>query len=601
MITENLSTLKIHKLTQAQYDRELANGTLDDNALYLTPDEEIDLSGYVTTEQLDTKADKEQVLEIKDTADTTAEIVNKMVAANYYGDEGVLGYAMKAYQDTDGNPINETYIKAKNVAGADGITANVVQEFYDGYGYEPKLLITLDSSILDEEDTLYYDNLTNAFVDIANENEEYAVGKSNNNVAKVTTHLDGTKIITVLSNTSASIACYSPFTLDLNGKTVTLTDSYLTLYNGGQVKNGSLSASGSGASPTIIKAYYDTVFDNVNFDAALSATGTLTGLLVNSGANLTLNNCEIEIKNTTKITNAIENNGILNINNSTIKGLSPTAGQARGILSKAGKVTINDSYIYTDAGLGQSTAYLNVVAGTEAHLNNSTFFADARTNSNEFTPDQYGRAIYNKGTIYANGITVVGTCYGWSDFAGAITYAQNSTIKSCGHGYYNHGTAYFVDCIFKDEDYDTTLGSRTEEEFIYTADDRQGRYAPIYVGDANDTTQCNLHLDGCTIDSGSANEAIVVHEANGVTHNVYLSNCEIIKTTSGSAIRLVNTTTFAYVGVGGNITTDMTYNPAQMVFTNELYRKKTPNSILNFNDFEALKNYMAQAILGGAW
>ena len=41
MITENLSTLKIHKLTQAQYDRELAAGNIDGNALYLTPDEEI--------------------------------------------------------------------------------------------------------------------------------------------------------------------------------------------------------------------------------------------------------------------------------------------------------------------------------------------------------------------------------------------------------------------------------------------------------------------------------------------------------------------------------------------------------------------------------
>ena len=39
MITENLSTLKIHKLSQAQYDRELASGNIDENALYLTPDE----------------------------------------------------------------------------------------------------------------------------------------------------------------------------------------------------------------------------------------------------------------------------------------------------------------------------------------------------------------------------------------------------------------------------------------------------------------------------------------------------------------------------------------------------------------------------------
>ena len=40
MITENVSTLKIHKLTQEQYDRELAAGNLDESALYLTPSEE---------------------------------------------------------------------------------------------------------------------------------------------------------------------------------------------------------------------------------------------------------------------------------------------------------------------------------------------------------------------------------------------------------------------------------------------------------------------------------------------------------------------------------------------------------------------------------
>lgn len=39
MITESLSTLKIHKLTQAQYNRELEAGNLDATALYLTPDE----------------------------------------------------------------------------------------------------------------------------------------------------------------------------------------------------------------------------------------------------------------------------------------------------------------------------------------------------------------------------------------------------------------------------------------------------------------------------------------------------------------------------------------------------------------------------------
>ena len=57
MNTENLQTLKIHKLTQTQYDRELAAGNIDENALYLTPDEEIDLSPYATIEQVNAKAD----------------------------------------------------------------------------------------------------------------------------------------------------------------------------------------------------------------------------------------------------------------------------------------------------------------------------------------------------------------------------------------------------------------------------------------------------------------------------------------------------------------------------------------------------------------
>lgn len=41
MITENLSTLKIHNLTKEQYEQEFEAGRIDENALYLTPYEEI--------------------------------------------------------------------------------------------------------------------------------------------------------------------------------------------------------------------------------------------------------------------------------------------------------------------------------------------------------------------------------------------------------------------------------------------------------------------------------------------------------------------------------------------------------------------------------
>lgn len=48
MITQNLSTLKINKMTQEQYDRELGAGNISETELYLVPDESIDLSGFIS-------------------------------------------------------------------------------------------------------------------------------------------------------------------------------------------------------------------------------------------------------------------------------------------------------------------------------------------------------------------------------------------------------------------------------------------------------------------------------------------------------------------------------------------------------------------------
>lgn len=38
MITENVSTLQIHKLTEEQYHRELESGNIEENTIYLTPE-----------------------------------------------------------------------------------------------------------------------------------------------------------------------------------------------------------------------------------------------------------------------------------------------------------------------------------------------------------------------------------------------------------------------------------------------------------------------------------------------------------------------------------------------------------------------------------
>lgn len=48
MLTENLSTLKINRLTQEQYDAALTNGNINANELYLTPDDnELDTSAFL--------------------------------------------------------------------------------------------------------------------------------------------------------------------------------------------------------------------------------------------------------------------------------------------------------------------------------------------------------------------------------------------------------------------------------------------------------------------------------------------------------------------------------------------------------------------------
>lgn len=51
MITENVPILKIHKLSQAQYDREFAAGRIDENAIYLTPEDKEVYNPFVALTQ----------------------------------------------------------------------------------------------------------------------------------------------------------------------------------------------------------------------------------------------------------------------------------------------------------------------------------------------------------------------------------------------------------------------------------------------------------------------------------------------------------------------------------------------------------------------
>lgn len=79
MITNNISTLKIHKMTQAQYERELAAGNIDENALYLTPDEDRDLSLYLMKDEA--KKEYESQSEAKEKLDEAKEYAETVILA----------------------------------------------------------------------------------------------------------------------------------------------------------------------------------------------------------------------------------------------------------------------------------------------------------------------------------------------------------------------------------------------------------------------------------------------------------------------------------------------------------------------------------------
>lgn len=100
MKTENLSTLKIHKLSQAQYKRELEANNIDENALYLTPDEDIE---YI---QAYTDSDGNWVLSNNHTFETVEALVlarrPPIIYINYTSGAKRYFYFNMRYANSDG-------------------------------------------------------------------------------------------------------------------------------------------------------------------------------------------------------------------------------------------------------------------------------------------------------------------------------------------------------------------------------------------------------------------------------------------------------------------------------------------------------------------
>lgn len=132
MISENLSTLKIHKLTKEQYERELAAGKIDPTALYLTPDasEEIDLDNFLVADKTGAEANDGYLKlqsPLKSGEDnvyplTTYDQIIKSDGTRWDGDIGLYANPNEAAEDLAGLPVVADY--AENAGMLNNVDAS---------------------------------------------------------------------------------------------------------------------------------------------------------------------------------------------------------------------------------------------------------------------------------------------------------------------------------------------------------------------------------------------------------------------------------------------------------------------------------------------
>lgn len=156
MITENLSTLRIHKLTQEQYERELANNALDENALYLTPEEEIDLTPYATIERLDESLNEAKEYTNTKTANlaSTATVDTKISTHNVsdvaHNDIRLLIADLTAQLNTLANSSDETLAQMNELVGYIESNQDLIESITTGKVNVSDIVNNLTTNVTDK-------------------------------------------------------------------------------------------------------------------------------------------------------------------------------------------------------------------------------------------------------------------------------------------------------------------------------------------------------------------------------------------------------------------------------------------------------------------
>jgi hypothetical protein len=220
LITDNLSTLRIHKLTQEQYDRELESGNIDENALYLTPDE-FDITLTQSGKAADAKA----------VGDALAE---KQPKGNYLTDYTETDPTVPAWAKAENKPV---YTAGEVGADASGTANSLVSAHNttsDSHNDIRVLIAELTNKLntLADSDDTTLDQLSE-IVSYIKANKSLIEGVTNKKVSIVdiinnlTTNVankplsaaQGVALKSLIDNINIPTTLKNPYTLTINGAT----------------------------------------------------------------------------------------------------------------------------------------------------------------------------------------------------------------------------------------------------------------------------------------------------------------------------------------------------------------------------------------------
>ena len=286
--TENLNTLQIHKLSQAQYDAALAAGKIDDTAIYLTPDED----NFASQEEFDAKVagieksigDINIALGGKASKDITINdqpltgnitLTHTDVGAAEAGHNHDTAYYKKSEIDATVNAINNSFYTKEEINGA---LAEVATK---GHNHDDKYAAISTIDEINEDIKGINETIKNAGNwDLAytHSTEDHAPEDAEKNTI-VSIKVNDTPL-TPDSNRAVNISMYT--TEQIDAELAKKVDNTITINDKALTGNISLTYSDVGAADASAQ---ENVIESIKVnDTALSITGKTVNIPVPTGA-----------------------------------------------------------------------------------------------------------------------------------------------------------------------------------------------------------------------------------------------------------------------------------------------------------------------------